>query len=279
MTIYTFYKRDRQFSQVMSSNRNLNRNRYFRLMALAAIEVLCTIPISSYVLSITAKHVAPWKSWAQTHNNGHYSRIMEIPASVWKDIPDTAHALEMFRWLLVTCAFIFFAFFGFADEARKHYRLVFVSLAGRLGYSTSSVTTRDSSHAYVIHCACLTTRAHHPFSTSSFRHMKNKGGVTVSVVTASGDKRDSMASFADRLSIPSISYASDLKPDFKVEEYSPSDSIASSSVDTFEPETRGPPSHPVTILPAVPPASVPPHLLDSTKTTIRAYSSEAADTV
>jgi pheromone a factor receptor len=149
MTIYTLYKRNRQFSQVMSSNRNLNRSRYIRLMALSAIEILCTIPIGSYILSIVSKHTAPWKSWTQTHNQGHYSHIVQVPTSVWRNIPDTAHCLEMYRWLLVVCAFVFFAFFGFADEARKHYRLVFESLAGRLGYSTSTSTSRGSSHAYV----------------------------------------------------------------------------------------------------------------------------------
>ena len=102
--------------------------------------------------------------------------------------------------------------------------------------------------------------------------MKSKGGVTVSVVTASGDKRDSTLSFSDQLSIPSIALTSDLKADFKIEEYSPTDSMASSSVDRFEHETRGPSPQPMVILPAVPPASVPPHLS-------RAYSSDAADAV
>jgi hypothetical protein len=109
--------------------------------------------------------------------------------------------------------------------------------------------------------------------------MNSKGGVKVSVVTASGDKRDSMVSFTDRLSIPSISYASDLKTDFKIEEYSPSDSIASSSVDSLEPGTRGPSPQPAVILPPVPPVYVAPHLPDSTKPTIRGYSSGAADAV
>lgn len=70
------------------------------------------------------------------------------------------------------------------------------------------------------------------FSTSSFPHLKSKGGVTVSVVTTA-DKRDSTVSIS-QLSIPSISLASDYKPDFKITEFSPSDSMASSSVDSLE---------------------------------------------
>ena len=92
------------------------------------------------------------------------------------------------------------------------------------------------------------------FSTSSFPHTKSKAGVTVSVVTTA-DKRDSTVSIS-QLSIPSISIASDYKPDFKITELSPSGSMASSSVDSLETELQNqsgtnvsnpPPSHlPVT---------------------------------
>lgn len=69
--------------------------------------------------------------------------------------------------------------------------------------------------------------------------MKSKAGITVSVVTT-GDKRDSTVSMSDQLSIPSISIASDYKPDFKITELSPSDSMASSSVDSLEFESHSP---------------------------------------
>lgn len=67
--------------------------------------------------------------------------------------------------------------------------------------------------------------------------MKSKGGVTVSVVTT-GDKRDSTISISDQLSIPSISIASDYKPDLKITELS--GSMASSSVDSIESESHPP---------------------------------------
>ncbi|KAH9976850.1 pheromone A receptor-domain-containing protein [Lactifluus volemus] len=57
-------------------------------------------------------------------------------------------------WTLVLCAFLFFAFFGLAEEARKHYRLVYTSLANRLGYSTSSNTT-CSSNGYAVQQTAL----------------------------------------------------------------------------------------------------------------------------
>lgn len=255
LTIYTFYKRETQFKQFMSSNRNLNRGRYLRLMALSAIEILGTIPIGTYVIVYNAKQgVGPWISWENVHSD--YSRVIQVPAFVWKEDPGIYNGLEMFRWLIVTCAFIFFGFFGFADEARQHYRLVYTSLASRIGISTTASTTlHGSSHA-----------------TSSFPHMKSKGGVTVSVVTT-GDKRDSTVSISDQLSIPSISIASDYKPDFKITEFSPSDTMASSSVDSFDTESHEAEGT------GVPSASLTLDFPDTAISVPRPYTSDAADTV
>lgn len=152
MTIYTLVKRERQFSQIFSSNRNLNRGRYLRLISLSSIEVLCTIPMGTYILAFWAHYRVKY-GWSHAHDNGHYSAVFQIPASYWKNNVDEKNGLEMFRWLLVACALLFFAFFGFADEARRHYRLAFKSIATRVGYSTSSGTLQGSSNAYVIPCA------------------------------------------------------------------------------------------------------------------------------
>lgn len=117
-------------------------------------------------------------------------------------------------------------------------------------------------------------RAQCPSSTSSLPYMRKAGDISVSVVTTSGNKRDSMSSFADQLSIPSISIASDFKTDIKIEEYSPTDTMASSSMDSFEASHQ-----PVVTLPVLPPASVPPHHADSADLTVHAYSSNAANAV
>lgn len=149
LTIYTFYKRESQFRQFMSSNRSLNRSRYFRLMALSAIEILCTIPLATYGIVLNAKAgVLPWISWENVHSD--YSRVIQVPGFVWRENRDIYNGLEEFRWVLVACSLVFFAFFGFADEARQHYRLVYTSLASRIGISTASTTLHGSSHAYVM---------------------------------------------------------------------------------------------------------------------------------
>jgi len=132
----------------MSATPGLTRNRYTRLMVISAIEILGTIPLGTLIIVKNARlGVGPWRGWAHTHE--HYSKVYQVPASIWKNDPTSVFALEMYRWSLVLCAFLFFALFGFADEARRHYRRVYVSITSRIGYSTSAL--RGSSHACVVH--------------------------------------------------------------------------------------------------------------------------------
>ena len=66
--------------------------------------------------------------------------------------------------------------------------------------------------------------------------MKSKGGITVSVVTTGdlADRRRSSVSFADQPStVPSIAFTTDYKNDLKIDEFSPSNSMAKDSVESF----------------------------------------------
>jgi pheromone a factor receptor len=130
MAIYAFYKRLHQFGQSMATNRNLNRGRYLRLMALSSIDILLTIPLGTFWIVKNAKlGVGPWRSWAYQHSD--YSRVVQVPGSIWRNNLGMVVELEFWRWTLVMCAFIFFAFFGFAEEARRHYYLIYTLLVHR----------------------------------------------------------------------------------------------------------------------------------------------------
>ena len=121
LTLWSFLQRQAQFSQFTSSNSSLTMSRYLRLMALAGVELLCTTPLSVLlmVLNLSAHPLEPWVSWSETHYN--FSRVVEYPAVLWTMNRWSVVGLEVNRWSGVFCAFIFFAFFGFAAEARKNY--------------------------------------------------------------------------------------------------------------------------------------------------------------
>jgi len=143
-TIIAFHKRRTMFKELLSANNNLNSDRYFRLMGLAAVDLCCTIPFSAYIIALNVKGgIQPYKSWADVHSN--FGRVVLFPAIIWHNDNHTRTSLEMSRWLTVSCAYIFFAFFGFADEARKNYRNMFESFAKRVGYSTGSMGSGSTS--------------------------------------------------------------------------------------------------------------------------------------
>ena len=97
-------------------------------MALACTEMLCTTPLAlfSIVLNATAAPVVPWVSWEETHYD--FDRVGEIPAVIWRSSHPLVVGYTLTKWSSVICAFIFFIFFGFAAEARKHYSSAFIKL-------------------------------------------------------------------------------------------------------------------------------------------------------
>lgn len=136
LSIKAFSQSRAQFKEVLSNNSNLKAGRFIRLMMLAGIEVLCTVPLACLDLHLNISDgVVPWISWENVHVG--FSRVDQFPAIIWKPIPRLYTGVELSRWLVVVCAIIFFGFFGFAEEARKNYRTALDSVAKRVGYSTT----------------------------------------------------------------------------------------------------------------------------------------------
>jgi len=139
LSLRAFYKRQAQFREMLANNSALTMNRYFRLMALATTELLCTVPLASYTiyLNLTTTPLAPYRGWDDLHFD--YGRVDQIPALLWRLDPKNITSLEMSRWLVVTCALVFFMFFGFADEARRHYKAAVDVVLKRLGVKPDSL--------------------------------------------------------------------------------------------------------------------------------------------
>jgi pheromone a factor receptor len=120
-------------------------------MALATTEILLTTPLAIFIiwLDATALPVEPWRGWADTHLA--FSRVEQIPALFWRTNHLVVVSLELSRWVTPLCAFVFFGYFGFGDEARKHYRLVFWALVKPFGFSPSPKTSGSNVYKYAIH--------------------------------------------------------------------------------------------------------------------------------
>ena len=159
MIMIAFRKRQKEFSEILTTSSNLNPSRFFRLMALAGTEVLFGVPFAIAVIVINATHadIVPL-DWNDVHRStllcSHcprfctqfctflvFWRVDQYPATIWKSDPVVHTSLQFTRWTTIICGLVFFAFFGFADEAQKHYKSAFESFAKRIGVSISSRDT------------------------------------------------------------------------------------------------------------------------------------------
>ncbi|KAL4061746.1 pheromone A receptor-domain-containing protein [Scleroderma citrinum] len=141
LTLHAFYKRRLQFNQIMASHRSLSPGRYIRLMLLAIIEMMCTIPVGicSVYLANVGVPLEPYISWENVHYG--FSYVGFIPSIEWQSSPSFRASVEMTRWLFPACAFLFFVLFGFASEARKSYAMAYSNVLQLLGYEHWTPTT------------------------------------------------------------------------------------------------------------------------------------------
>lgn len=136
LTLRAFWIRRAQFNQLVAASGSLTTSRYFRLILLSCLEMCCTIPYSTYSLFVTTDglKIEPWISWADTHYN--FSFVELVPSAVWRSNPAFRTSVEMGRWIYPCAALLFFGLFGFAEEARRHYRSNFTWIKKRLGISS-----------------------------------------------------------------------------------------------------------------------------------------------
>ena len=157
LTIRAFLTRRKEFKELIAANVNLTYSNYWRLIALASLDFCFTIPLAIWTIVDNTywSEVSPWVSWDNTHWG--YSRVFQLPRVVIDLNPIIACSLETTRWAAVLCAFVFFAFFGFAGEARKNYRLVASAVAKRFGSTifTETAKTSESQMRSSLHFASV----------------------------------------------------------------------------------------------------------------------------
>jgi hypothetical protein len=113
-----------------------------RLIALSGTQLLINLPMNIYNFSLNFRSpISPWISWKDTHLD--YSFVGQLHSNAWRLHNETP--VEWARWSVVLCAFTFFVFFGFAEEARKHYRLAYSFSRSRLHLSNSGTRSASSS--------------------------------------------------------------------------------------------------------------------------------------
>ena len=222
-------KRRKQFKDLVTADANLTYSRYWRLVALSSVDFCFTIPIAVWniVANLTQSKVHPYVSWEYAHWG--YSRVFQFPRVELEKNPLAIYLLETTRWAAVVCAFVFFGFFGFADEAKKNYRLLASTVTKRLGYTTftESATISDSyvnsSFSFRLR-PCVLIYSFYSIVKSG-TGSKTSVSLPVFLAHETQIKRDSFDSYSDKLSTSIIIN----EYDAKAQPHSPTDQSNSSS--------------------------------------------------
>jgi pheromone a factor receptor len=184
---------------------------------MAGADLLCTVPLSVYFIYVdltSEPGLQPYLGWADTHAD--FYRVDQIPAILWRHNSHNARVLEVSRWIVVVCAFIFFMFFGFADEARKHYRTAYQTLVKTVGMSGSMTLGMTTSNA-------------------AKTNMRSFGNTSMPVFVRrqpTSKRGDSIGSYNEKLSIADAGGAlADYKPDpYTLTEFSGTTSTTGSTM-------------------------------------------------
>ncbi|KAG9044464.1 a-factor receptor [Tulasnella sp. UAMH 9824] len=138
LAIRAFLKQRKQLSAVLaSSHSGLTIGQYFRLVALAATQIICSLPISIYLMVTNIQRgLAPWISWEDTHQG--FNRVDFFPLSAIKTEPRFWVLLNLTRYMLPVSSFLFFIYLGISGESGTFYRKQFWRLAGVFGFSAPS---------------------------------------------------------------------------------------------------------------------------------------------
>lgn len=145
MSLRALIARQVQFNQFLASGSSLTTSRYFRLMALALTDLALTVPFGIYEIysNTVDAPVQPWTGWADVHFG--FSRVDQYPALMWRASPAVAVPIELSRWIVPATAFVFFAYFGFAEEARKNYRVAYLAISSRIQKLWRLVTKKKAT--------------------------------------------------------------------------------------------------------------------------------------
>lgn len=137
-----FLQQSRSIRRFRNGNSSLFRTTYFRILAIASIDVLLTLPIgiANMALAIASfrnlEHTLTipfYQGWAAIHQ--HFQIPVKILYATLEEHGSYTLAQVYFNyWTTPLLAFSIFGLFGLTNEARTSYQYIFNVLHGRVGW-------------------------------------------------------------------------------------------------------------------------------------------------
>jgi pheromone a factor receptor len=145
LSFRAFLNQRKEFNAILQSgNSGLNVNRYFRLMALAATEIVLSLPLCIYILvENLSTGLHPWISWANTHYD--FNRTEFVPFGIFALYPSAWVLTNISRYTNPAAGFFFFTYLGMAGESGLFYKKIFWSLMRLCGIASPLECSQGAS--------------------------------------------------------------------------------------------------------------------------------------
>jgi hypothetical protein len=149
--VRVFYQHSRETNEFLQSNGSVNRRHYFRILALACIDILLTLPLG--VINATSQILTDlhnpllgygfqfYYGWAVVHSDWGpvaFSYSSQVNTGFWN-----CFGLYFQLWTLPVLAITIFVLFGLTSEARVTYWRVFCTAAKLFGWTSPAPKHAD----------------------------------------------------------------------------------------------------------------------------------------
>ncbi|VDB95776.1 unnamed protein product [Peniophora sp. CBMAI 1063] len=147
---WSFYRHNREINQFLHSHNSVTRTNYFRILALASIDVLLTLPMGIATIVLAAKDDLSFSGPLLFYSGWTFDHADWQPASFsYADIvsegPLLVGQFYFTHWTSPVLAFVIFGLFGVASEARASYWRVICTVGGWLGWQPTPRAHRSRS--------------------------------------------------------------------------------------------------------------------------------------
>ncbi|VDB87006.1 unnamed protein product [Peniophora sp. CBMAI 1063] len=143
--ISTFYRQGRDMNRFLRSNDSISRASYIRILALASIDLILTLPfgIVSLVIDINPSAGEPFRfydGWGYVHLASDWQPIAFSYSNLLSKGNVTVSQFYFSSWVYPILSFIIFGFFGISSEARASYHRAFHAVCGWFGWKQASLS-------------------------------------------------------------------------------------------------------------------------------------------
>ncbi|VDB86999.1 unnamed protein product [Peniophora sp. CBMAI 1063] len=144
-----FYRHGQEINHFLQSNDSVNRTNYFRILALASIDILLTLPLGIATIALIVKDSVSFGTvpfyFGWTHDHTEWQPQSYSYASI---VSQGTSALAQFYfvfWTSPILAFVIFGLFGVTSEARASYWRIICTICGWIGWKPTLPTRRARS--------------------------------------------------------------------------------------------------------------------------------------